>query len=60
MWNRWWKFSEVRLLSMPAVALGPPSASQGRTVLIMLPTVITLVILTGAEVLGLASPPRAV
>ncbi|MEO2199114.1 MAG: hypothetical protein ABGY72_23930 [bacterium] len=47
-------------MSMPAVALGPPSASQGRTVLIMLPTVITLVILTGAEVLGLASPPRAV
>ncbi len=31
---------------MPAVALGPPAASQGRTVLIMLRTVITLVILT--------------
>ena len=29
-----------------AVALGPPSAPQGRTVLIMLPTVITLVVLT--------------
>ncbi len=29
-----------------AVALGPPSAPQGRTVLVMVPTVITLVVLT--------------